>query len=253
MRSVVFSPDKIHCEYISASFHLPGAYVEFFTCTHCTHTSEEEHPSFVEVFQFANVHNASVCATVTFTMPAVIRGYNTGCGVEVKLTKGCPNAPHAADHSPRDALHIHTDVFIEALRFLPRSELDNMRLVSRRWSKVIGNAEGTLQQRRYFSDMLIKFYGENSGMLSVDFQRREISGQCRIRRVLTTRGLSQALYAVRSHLRNVYVSMVLPVFLDSAPPPDPPRYVLVDIPLPLRINWLTSLLRSMSRSAVIDH
>ncbi|KAH7701339.1 hypothetical protein AAVH_31526 [Aphelenchoides avenae] len=227
MRRVVFSPSEILLEYASASFHLPGVYVDLFPCPRCTHTEEEEKGSFVEVFHVANVHNPNACATLTFTMPAVL--------------------------SPRIALHIHTDVFIEALRFLTRSELEKALMVSRRWSSVIGRAEGTLQQRRNFSVLMIKvFYGESSGMLSVYFLR-QYSGQCRIHRMLTTRGLSQALYAVHSHLRNVYVGTVLPIFRDSVPSPGPPREVLVDIPLTRRANWLTSLLHSMPRNSEVNH
>ncbi|KAH7716575.1 hypothetical protein AAVH_16014 [Aphelenchoides avenae] len=254
MRRVVFSPGEILREYASASFHLLGAYVEFFPCPQCTHTEEEDdgnEESFVEVFHVANVHNPNVCATLTFTMPAFISEYITECNVEVEFTNGCPNAPHTADHSPRAALHVHTDGFIEALRFLTRSELDKMSLVSRRWSKRIGRAEGTLQQRRSLSMMTIQFHGESSGMLSVDFQRIEISGQWRILRVLTTRGLSQALCVVRSHLRNTFVKLAVPFFLDSVPSPDPPRDVPVDVPLPRRVNWLTSLLHSMPRNSLI--
>ncbi|KAH7713193.1 hypothetical protein AAVH_19464 [Aphelenchoides avenae] len=69
MRRVVFSPDNILCEYASASYHLPGAYVDFFPCPHCTY-NDEGHTFFVEVFHFPNVHKPDVCATVTFTMPA---------------------------------------------------------------------------------------------------------------------------------------------------------------------------------------
>ena len=72
MRSVVFNPDKILCEYASASCHLPGAYAEFFPCPHCTCEDKGNEESFVEVFHIANVHNPNVCATVAFIMPAVI-------------------------------------------------------------------------------------------------------------------------------------------------------------------------------------
>lgn len=89
-------------------------------------------------------------------------------------------------------------------------------------------------------------------MLSVYFLRRDVSGQERILRVLTPRGLSQALYVVRSHLRNAFVEAVHPLFLDSVPPPVPPQEVLVDISLPHRINWLMSLLRSLPLNAVIN-
>ncbi|KAH7706752.1 hypothetical protein AAVH_26025 [Aphelenchoides avenae] len=252
MRRVVFSRNVIPDEYVSASFHLPGAYVEFFPCPHCTYTDEEEEGSFVEMFHFANVHNPNVCTTVTFTMPAVMREYNHECFVEVKLTKGCPNAPHVAAHSPLIALHIHTDVFIEVLRFLTRSELDNMRLVSRRWSNVIGRAEGTLQQRRSLCMMMIQFYGESYGMLSAHFLRKDSNDQWRNLRVLTTRGLSQALNAVCSHLRNAFVKVAVTLFVDKVPPPGAPRDVLVDIPLPRRVNFLTSLLHSMPHNSVID-
>ncbi|KAH7693157.1 hypothetical protein AAVH_39813, partial [Aphelenchoides avenae] len=70
MRRVVFSPDKILCEYASASCHLPGAYVELFPCPHCSHTVEEDDECeeyFVEVFHVPNVHQPDICATVTFT------------------------------------------------------------------------------------------------------------------------------------------------------------------------------------------
>ncbi|KAH7693503.1 hypothetical protein AAVH_39460, partial [Aphelenchoides avenae] len=257
MRRVVFSPDTISYAYASASCHLPGAYTELFPCPHCTHTDEEDEEydeRFVEVFHVANAHEPNVCATVTFTMRAFafVPGqkpaeYSFG----VEFNKGCPNAPITEDHSARIALHIHTDVFIEALCFLTRSELETALLVSRRWSNVIGGAEGTLQQRRSFY-MIIEFYGESSGMLSVSFQRREISGRWRVLRALTTRGLSQALCVVRSHLRNAYVEAVVPTFRDSVPPPGPPHEVLVDIPLPRRINWLTSMLHSLPFNSVID-
>ena len=68
MRRMVFSPYRSLREYVSASWHLPGAYVEFFPCRHCTHTDKEGR--FVEVFHFANVHNPYRCATVKFIMPA---------------------------------------------------------------------------------------------------------------------------------------------------------------------------------------
>ncbi|KAH7716574.1 hypothetical protein AAVH_16013 [Aphelenchoides avenae] len=57
---------------------------------------------------------------------------------------------------------------------------------------------------------------------------------------------------VRSHLRNAFVEDAYPTFWDSVPTPGAPRDVLIDIPLPLRINWLVSLLRSMPLNAVID-
>ncbi|KAH7716572.1 hypothetical protein AAVH_16011 [Aphelenchoides avenae] len=179
MRCVDFSPDKILYEYVSPSCHLPGAYIEFFPCPHCTHTVEEDdeyEETFVEVFHFANVHKPNVCATVTFITPAVTTltdamhwKEHTGCWLEVELTKVEPSA---------------------------------------RW---------------------------------------------RILRVLTTRGLSQALCVVCSHLRNAFVTVAFPLFDNSVPPPGPPCDVLVDIPLPLRINWLASLLHSIPRNAVISH
>lgn len=58
MRHVVFNPDEALCEYTSASYHLQGAYVDFFPCPN------------VEVFHFPNVYEPSICATVTFVMPA---------------------------------------------------------------------------------------------------------------------------------------------------------------------------------------
>ncbi|KAH7716485.1 hypothetical protein AAVH_16124 [Aphelenchoides avenae] len=152
MRRVLFSPDNILCELASASYHLPDAYVEVFPCPHCTYKVEEERTSFAEVFHFANVHNPNVCVTVTFIIPAdATELYEpTGCSVEVEFAKGCPNAPIAVHHSPRVELHINTDVSIEVLRFLPRSELEKMLLVSRRWSNIIGEAAASLQQRRHF-------------------------------------------------------------------------------------------------------
>ncbi|KAH7702354.1 hypothetical protein AAVH_30494 [Aphelenchoides avenae] len=153
LRRVVFSPDKIMCEYANASYHLLCAYVEFFPCPHCTYKDEEERTSFVEVFHFPNVQKPDVCATVTFIMPAEAGRLKepTECSVEVELTKGCPNAPVAIGQSRRAELHIDTDVFIEMTRFLPRSELEKMMLVSRRWSNIVGGAEGSLQQRRSFT------------------------------------------------------------------------------------------------------
>ncbi|KAH7713182.1 hypothetical protein AAVH_19453 [Aphelenchoides avenae] len=248
---VVFSAEQTLCEYASASYHLPGAYVNFFPCPHCTYEDEEERTSFVEVFHFANVHNPDVCATVTFVMPADARRLKepAGCSVEVEVTKGCPNTP-VVDHSPHVVLLIDTDVFIEALRFLPRSEVDKMWLVSRRWSNVIGGAAGSLQQRRSFT-VFIKFYGVSPGMLSIHFARQARLEQWRILRVLTTRGRSQSLSDIRSHLRNAFVEGVFPFFLNRAPPPGPSRKMRVDIPLPARINWLESLLRSMPPNSEI--
>ncbi|KAH7704964.1 hypothetical protein AAVH_27830 [Aphelenchoides avenae] len=173
-------------------------------------------------------------------------GEPTEYSVEVNLTKGCPNTPIAVNHRPRAALHIGTNAFIEVLRFLSRSELEKMLLVSRRWSDVVKGAEGSLQQRRSFI-VVIKFYGESPGMLNVHFR----SGKCRILRVLTTRGLSHALSALRSHLRNAFVKRVIPDFLDSVSPPSPPREMRVDIPLSVRIEWLTSLLREMPLNSEI--
>ncbi|KAH7694031.1 hypothetical protein AAVH_16012 [Aphelenchoides avenae] len=151
MRRVVFSPDEILCEYISASCQLPGVYVEFFPCPHCMHTEEEDDEwevYFVEVFHVPNVRKPDVCATLTFTTNRRQQPYELpGCSVAVEVTKGCPNAPMAVNHSPRVALHIHTDGFIEVFCFLTRSELETALLVSRRWSNVVGWAEGTLQQR----------------------------------------------------------------------------------------------------------
>ncbi|KAH7696173.1 hypothetical protein AAVH_36759, partial [Aphelenchoides avenae] len=170
MRRVTFNPDKIMREYVSASCHLPGAYVDIFPCPRCSSEDEEGRASLVEVFHFANFHVPNLCATVTFVMPAdsVEMAEPTGCRIEVDFTKGCLNAPIAVDRSPRDALYICADVFIEVLRFLPRSELEMMMLVSRRWSNVIRWASGTLQQRHGFF-VRIRFYGESSGMLSVLF------------------------------------------------------------------------------------
>ncbi|KAH7717471.1 hypothetical protein AAVH_15051 [Aphelenchoides avenae] len=254
MRRVVLRPYKILCEYASASCHLPGAYVEFFPWLHCTHTNEEDaeyEETFFEVFHVPNMHNPNVCATVTFATPTDARLLKEPrvCSIEVEFAKGCPNAPISGDHSRRVALHIHTDVFIEALCFLTRSELETALLVSRRWSSVIGGAESILQQRRSFF-VIVQFYGESPRMLSVHFLRRELSGRLRILRVLTTHGLSQALFAVRSHLRNAFVKVAFPFFLDSVPPPGPPREVLVDIRL--RVNWLMSMLHSMPCNSVID-
>ncbi|KAH7713192.1 hypothetical protein AAVH_19463 [Aphelenchoides avenae] len=116
--------------------------------------------------------------------------------------------------------------------------MDKMLVVSRRWSNVIGGAESSLQQRRRFS-MDIKFYGESPGLLSIRFDRRVRSEQWRILRVLTTRGLSQALSAVQSHMQNALVEGVFPFFMDRVLPPSPPRKMLIDIPLSARIplNW----------------
>ncbi|KAH7704965.1 hypothetical protein AAVH_27831 [Aphelenchoides avenae] len=181
MRRVVFSPDEILCEYTSASYHLPGAYVDFFPCPHCTYKFEEERTSFVEVFHFPNVHNPNVCATVTFDMPAdAVRLHKpTACSVEVEFTKGCPNTPIDIEHSHRVVLLTDTDVFIEVLRLLSRSEVEKMQLVSRRWANVIGGSESSLQQRRRFH-VFIKFYGESPGMLSVHFAREARLEQWRI-------------------------------------------------------------------------
>ncbi|KAH7713185.1 hypothetical protein AAVH_19456 [Aphelenchoides avenae] len=141
-------------------------------------------------------------------------------------------------------LHIDTDVFIEMTRFLPRSELEKMMLVSRRWSNIIRGAEGSLQQRRSFT-LYTKFHGESPGMLSVHFARNIHSDQSRILRVLTTRGVSQALDVVLSHLRNAFVNLILPCFYDRVPRPGPPREMRVNIPLQARIDWLESMLCSM--------
>ncbi|KAH7699369.1 hypothetical protein AAVH_33524 [Aphelenchoides avenae] len=253
MRRVVFSSDKTLCEYASASFHLPGAYVKFFPCPHCTYNDEEERTSFVEVFHFANVHNLDVCATVKFIMPANILRLDepTECSVEVEVTKGCPRTRIAVDHSPRVELHINTDVFIEVLRFLSRGELEKMLLVSRRWSSVIGGSTGSLQQRHSFS-MQIKFYGERMGMLSVHVIHSPHSGPSRILRVLVTRGLSQALSVIRSHMLNAFVEGVFPFFQNRVPPPRPPREMLIDISLSARIDFLKSWLRSMPPNSEID-
>ncbi|KAH7704963.1 hypothetical protein AAVH_27829 [Aphelenchoides avenae] len=70
IRRVALRPAKTWCGYASASFHLPGAYVNFFPCPHCTYKDEEGRTSFVEVFHFPHVRIAHVCATVTFIMPA---------------------------------------------------------------------------------------------------------------------------------------------------------------------------------------
>lgn len=67
---MVFNPEETLCEYVSASYHLPGAYAKFFPCPHCTYKDEEGRTSFVEVFHFPNIHKPKVCATVTFIMPA---------------------------------------------------------------------------------------------------------------------------------------------------------------------------------------
>ena len=77
------------------------------------------------------------------------------------------------------------------------------------------------------------------------------STEWRILRVLTTRGLSQALNAVRSHLRNAFVTSVVPRFFDLVLAPDPPLEMLVDIPLPARIEWLKALLLSMPPNSEI--
>lgn len=58
--------------------------------------------------------------------------------------------------SLRVALHIHIDIIVEVLRFLPRSELETAQLASRRWSNVIGRVEGSLQQRRSIFVIIIK-------------------------------------------------------------------------------------------------
>ncbi|KAH7716484.1 hypothetical protein AAVH_16123 [Aphelenchoides avenae] len=249
---VVFIPDNVLCEYASASYHLPNAYVEFFPCPHCTYKDEEERTSFVEVFHFANVHNPNVCATITFIMPANVDRLDepTECSVEVEFANGYPNSPLAVNHSPRVVLNINTYVFIEVLRCLPRCELEKMLLVSRRWSHVIGGAAASLQQRRCFS-MDIKFYGESPGILSVHFSRSVRRGESRILRVLTTRGVSQALNAVRLHLRNAFVESVRPDFLDHVQPPSSPREMLVDISRQGRIDWLKTLLRSMPPNSEI--
>ncbi|KAH7720753.1 hypothetical protein AAVH_11806 [Aphelenchoides avenae] len=252
MRPVTFHPGKTLREYVSASYHLPGAYADFFPCPHCTSEDEEGHTFLVEVFHLANVHAPNLCATLKFIMPAEPIE-PTGCNVEVYFTKGCPNAPITVDHSPRDALHICTDVFIEALRYMTRSELEKMMLVSRRWSNVIEWAAGPLQQRHDFF-VRIMFYGESPGLLGVHFYRRVRSArqyQWRTLRVLTTRGLLQAINAVRSHLRNAFAKCVLPVFLDLGPATDPPPEMLVDVPLSARIDWLKSLLRSMPPNSEI--
>ncbi|KAH7702353.1 hypothetical protein AAVH_30493 [Aphelenchoides avenae] len=261
MRRVVFSPNKISREYASASYHLPGAYVDFFLstigykdrpCRHCTYEDDEGRTSFVEVFHFPNVHEPDVCATVTFAMPADAMRLNmpTECSVEAEFAKGCPNAPIALDHSPRIVLHIATDVFIELLRFLPRSELEKMMLVSRDWSSVIEGSEGSLQQRHSFN-VILNFQGESPGMLSLYFIRSLRSGQKRILRVLATRGLSHAHNAARSHLQNAFVKSVFAFFLNRLPLPRPPREMRVDIPLSRRIDWLKSLLRSMPPNSEI--
>ncbi|KAH7727606.1 hypothetical protein AAVH_04649 [Aphelenchoides avenae] len=255
-RHVIFSPDKIFRDYVSATYHLPGAYVDFFPCAHCTHKDEERRTSLVEVFHFANVHTPNLCATVTFVIPADPLGLmeHTGCRVEVDFTKGCSNAPVAVDSlilqlAPRVALHMGTDACIEVLSFLPRSELEKMMRVSRRWLNVIEGAKASLHQRRSFF-VHIKFYGGRFGMLSVHFLRMTGPTQLRILRVLTTRGLSQALAAVHSHLRNAFV-IVRPVFLDRVPAPYPPLDMLVNIPLPARVDWLRSLLRSMPSNSEV--
>ncbi|KAH7694180.1 hypothetical protein AAVH_38779, partial [Aphelenchoides avenae] len=256
MRRVIFNPDIALRELVSASWHLPGAYVDFFPCPHCTPEDEEGRASFVEVFHFANVHTPNLCATAKFIMPADAMGMwePTGCRVEVEFAKGCPNASITVDNSPCDALHICTDVVVEALCFLPRSELEKMLLVSRRWSNVIERAaDSALQQRRGFFVRLM-FYGESPGLLGVHFIRKVRSAskdQWRTLRVLITRGLPQALNAVGSHLRNAFVKGVFPIFLDLGPAADPPPEMVVDIPLSTRIDWLKSLLRSMPRSSEI--
>ncbi|KAH7671486.1 hypothetical protein AAVH_42714, partial [Aphelenchoides avenae] len=252
MRRVVFGPDETLCEYASASYHLPGAYVDYFPCPHCTYKDEEGRTSFVEVFHFANAHEPNICATITFVMPAdaVILQKPAECSVEVEFSMGCPNAPLAVYHSSRVALNIDTYVFIEGLCFLPRSELEKMWLVSRRWSDMIGGAAASLQQRRSFS-LDIKFYGESPGMLSIRFDREVRLNEWRIRRVLTTRGLAQALNAVHLHMRNAFVKDVVPFVEDLVPPPSPPREMLVDVSIPARIEWLKSMLRSMPPNSEI--
>lgn len=87
-------------------------------------------------------------------------------------------------------------------------------------------------------------------MLSVHFVRQVRSGPWRILRVLTTRGLSHALNAVRSHLRTAFVD-VLPFFLDRVPDPGQPGAILFDIPHSRRIEWLRSLLHSMPLNSEI--
>ncbi|KAH7710811.1 hypothetical protein AAVH_21903 [Aphelenchoides avenae] len=254
MRRLTFNAGTVWPEYVSASCHLPGAYAEFFPCHHCTSKDEEGRTSFIEVFHFANVHTPTLCATVTFVMAADTPHVkkSTGCRVEVDFTKGCPNAPIAVHHSPRVLLHIATDVLIEVLRFLPRNELEKVTLVSRRCANVIGWAAGTVQQRSSFFVRVV-FYGESPGMLSLHFYRwAGKDDQWRILRVLTTRGLSQALDAVRSHLRDAFVERVIPVFMNRVPAHgDPPREILFDIPLSARIDWLYSLLRSMPPNSKI--
>ncbi|KAH7720752.1 hypothetical protein AAVH_11805 [Aphelenchoides avenae] len=254
MQRETLNPDMTLREYVSASWHLPGAYVDFFPCPYCTPEDEEGRTTFVEVFHFANIHVPNVFATVTFVMPAEGEPKQlTGCRIEVDFTKGCPNAPIAVGHSPRAALHIATDVFIEVMLFLTRSELEKMFLVSRRWSNIIEGAERSLLQRRFFV-VYIKFYGDSSGMLSVHFFRKvhwARGGQWRFLRVLTTRELSQVFNAVRSHLRNAFVQSFVPVFRRRVLAPDPPREMLVDIPLWARIGWLKSVLRSLPRSSEI--
>ncbi|KAH7716474.1 hypothetical protein AAVH_16113 [Aphelenchoides avenae] len=252
MRRVVFGPDKTLCEYASASYHLPGAYAQFFPCPHCTYKDEDGRTSFVEVFHFPNVHSLNVCATITFVMPAdgTLLLDPAECSVEWEVTKGCPNAPLAINHSPRVALHLATDIFIEVLCYLPRSELEKILLVSRRWASVIGGAAASLQQRRSFS-MDIRFYGESPGMISIRFDREVRLNEWRILRVLTTRGLSQALSVAHSHLRNAFVKDVVLFFEDLVPAPSPPREMLVDISVPARIDWLKSVLRSMPPNSEI--
>lgn len=70
MLRVIFNPEKIWSEYASASCHLPGAYVKFFPCPRCTSRDEDGRTSLVEVFHLPNVHEPSICATVTFAMRA---------------------------------------------------------------------------------------------------------------------------------------------------------------------------------------
>ncbi|KAH7725385.1 hypothetical protein AAVH_07181 [Aphelenchoides avenae] len=252
MRHVLFTTSKVRCESVSASFHLPGAYVEFFPCPHCTPKDEEGRTSLVEVFHFPNVHEPSFCATVTFAMPAdylrLLRRAERG--VEVEFTRGCPNAPTSEDHSPRVVLPIITDVCIEVLLFLPRCKLEKMLLASRRWSNVIEWAACSLRQRRRFS-MLVTFFGESSGMLSVRFIQKQ-RHEWRILRVLIARGPSQALDVVRSHLQNAYVGGVLAGFVKRVLPPGPPHEMLFDIPLPRRFDWLRSLMHTMPPSSEID-
>lgn len=93
----------------------------------------------------------------------------TGCSIDVQLTEGCPNSPIVVVHryyplcvvikryfgtytrkfSSRVVLHIDAYVFVEVLRFLERIELEKLQMVSRRWSNIIGLAEGSLQRRTF--------------------------------------------------------------------------------------------------------